>query len=289
MKGVANYANFAAQLGAIKNKMNDEQQPIGIFDSGVGGLSIAKDIHALVPNENLIYVADQAFAPYGSKSPQQIQERCQNITQFLIEKNCKAIVVACNTATVNAIEFLREQYSLPIIGVEPGIKPAALNSKSGIIGVLATEQTIQSAAFNSLINRFKPHVKVEVQACPKMVELVEANNLESDEAMSIVAEYISPLLEKGADQIALGCTHYVFLESLINKVVDNRAEIVNTASPVAAQVRRRLLEKNLLSNANYIGNVTLYSSSASEQNINLLNQLWGSEPSHYLHVESFTR
>ncbi|WP_210560420.1 glutamate racemase [Psychrosphaera aestuarii] len=269
--------------------MNDEQQPIGIFDSGVGGLSIAKDIHALMPNENLIYVADQAYAPYGSKSPQQIQQRCQSITQFLIEKNCKAIVVACNTATVNAISFLREQYSLPIIGVEPGIKPAALNSRSGIIGVLATEQTIQSAAFSSLINRFKQHVKVEVQACPKMVELVEANNLLSDEALSIVAEYISPLLEKGADQIALGCTHYVFLEPLISKVINDRAEIVNTASPVAAQVQRRLLEKNLLSNAKHKGNVTLFSSSASEQNINLLNQLWGSEPSHYLHVESFTR
>ncbi len=144
--------------------------PIGIFDSGIGGLSIARRIRELLPNENLLYVADSIHAPYGEKSEHYIQQRSDAITRFLMENQAKAIVVACNTATVSAIRQLRADYTLPIIGVEPGIKPAALQSKSGVIGVLATSQTLKSESFNNLSRLFSENVRVEIQPCPGLVE-----------------------------------------------------------------------------------------------------------------------
>ena len=248
--------------------------PIGIFDSGVGGLSIAIDIYELLPQEHLIYVADQAYSPYGNKSKQAIEERCLAIAQFFIAQHCKAIVVACNTATVNAIELLRANFDIPIIGVEPGIKPAALNSQSGIVGVLATEQTINSDPFKALVNRFVDHVDVRVQASPKLVDLVENNDLVSEYAQQVVNEYVAPLINQGVDQIALGCTHYVFLAPLIKKAAANKASIINTAAPVAAQLQRRLLEKELLNSSDEKAEVELFTTLASKQNKLLIQDLW---------------
>ncbi len=265
----------------VKNK-----QPIGIFDSGVGGLTITKDIHALLPHESLIYFADQAYAPYGDKSPEAIEARSLEIADYLVAQGCKAIVVACNTATVNAIEALRKKHDLPIIGVEPGIKPAAVNTKSNVIGVLATQQTINSHSFNALVSRFSENVKVVAMPSPLLVELVEANDLSSDYARQIVSDYVEPLLTAGADQIALGCTHYAFLAPLIQDIVGDRAVIINTASPVAAQLKRRLEEKALLFNLDNTdsletgtkldnaANVAFHSSDNSPKNTQLVELIW---------------
>lgn len=152
-----------------------------------------------------------------------IEKRSEYIVDFLYKRGCKAIVVACNTATVNSIDKLRKKFNIPIVGVEPGIKPAALQSNTGVIGVLATEQTINSSSFQALKNRFSHQVKIEVQACPKLVDLVENSNLNSEKSIKVVNDYILPLLSKGADHIVLGCTHYSFLTPVIEQVVKGKA------------------------------------------------------------------
>jgi len=250
-------------------------RPIGIFDSGVGGLSVARSIRQILPTENLIYVADQEFSPYGIKSQQIIKSRADTIGAFLHSKDCKAIVVACNTATVNAIDRLRKRYEIPIIGVEPAIKPAALRSTSKVVGVLATEKTLSSIAFNNLKSRFSEQVDIEVTACPRLVELVESHNLNSNEASKVVESYVLPLLSKGADHIVLGCTHFSFLLPAIEKVVRGRASIIDTANPVAVQLKRRLSENGLLNSGGSMGEVEFWSSDHSKNVPNRISQLWG--------------
>ena len=220
--------------------------PIGIFDSGLGGLSIARAIRQELPSENLIYVADQKFSPYGTKSKAQIEQRSERIVDFLCAQGCKAVVVACNTATVNSIDRLRAKFNIPIIGVEPGVKPAALKSQSGVVGILATERTLASNSFAALRRRFSKKAKIEVVACPALVELVEAVDLGSDRAVAAVEGYVQPLLTAGADHIVLGCTHYAFLTPVIEQVVGGQARVVDTATPVALELKRRLVTLELL-------------------------------------------
>ncbi len=252
-----------------------KQGPIGIFDSGVGGLSIAREVHKLLPDEHLVYVADQAFSPYGSQEKQLIETRSEWLLDHFCQRGCKAVVVACNTATVNTIHRLRKSFPLPIIGVEPGIKPAAQQSKSGIIGVLATPQTLNSKAFQMLKERFTPQVKIETQACPKFVELVEAVDLDSDATQAAVKEYVLPLLDKGADQLVLGCTHYSFLAPCIESVIGTNANLVDTAAPVAIEVRRRLEDLSILADSQD-PIIEFYSSNASNSVAERISSLWGS-------------
>lgn len=219
--------------------------PIGIFDSGVGGISICHAIRRTLPSERLIYFADVGFSPYGNKSTELIHKRSEYIANFLVNKGCKAIVVACNTATVNSIKNLRSLFSVPIVGVEPGIKPAMLNSRTGIVGVLATEKTLSSASFQALKYSFSKTVKVEVQACPEFVHLVENLDHQGEVAEKVAEQYIQPLLDKGVDQLILGCTHFSFLRKAIEACVQGRAEIIETAIPVAAELKRRLYELNI--------------------------------------------
>ncbi len=250
---------------------------IGVFDSGVGGLSIASSIRQLLPNEDLIYVADSAFAPYGDKSVAFIEQRASAIITFLIQRKVKAVVVACNTATVSTIHKLRENHTIPIIGVEPGVKPAVLNSNSGIIGVLATTQTLKSSSFSELSRRFAGDVKIEVQACPGLVEQVEALKLDHHETDSLIKTYVSPLLEKGADHIVLGCTHYAYLAPAIQKLAGPDVKIINTATAVTNELIRRLDYEGLLSASNNPGRDEFWSSGhqavASEQ----FSLLWGKQ------------
>ncbi|WP_290702791.1 glutamate racemase [Amphritea sp.] len=253
------------------------ERPIGIFDSGVGGISIARAIRAELPSENLIYVADQAFSPYGSQSQDVIEDRAETVSQFLSNQNCKAIVVACNTATVNSIEILRSKFKIPVIGVEPGIKPAVMQSKAGIIGVLATEQTLNSRSFQQLQARFSDQAKIVVQACPRFVELVEEGDLNSPETFKVVERYVMPLLDKGADQIVLGCTHYPFLKPVIEYVLQDRADIIDTALPVAAQVKRKLSELNLLNPQDDPGSFNVWSSNTSDNISGSVSLLLGHE------------
>lgn len=251
------------------------ERPIGIFDSGIGGLSIARQIRERLANEHLLYVADSIHAPYGEKSESYITERAITISDFLLERNVKAIVVACNTATVSSIKALRAKYTIPIIGVEPGVKPAVFNTKSGVIGVLATDQTLKSASFNDLAKSFSTDVRIEVQPCPGLMEQVEALSLDSDATEALIKKYVFPLLLKGADHIVLGCTHYAFLAPVIQRVTGPNVQIVNTDIAVAKETVRRLEAINLLSKNSGEGSSEFWSSAASSVAHRQLTLLWG--------------
>ena len=242
-----------------------DSRSIGVFDSGIGGLSVVQALGKLLPNENIIYFADSTNAPYGDKSEQFIQQRCMLSTQLLIDKNVKAIVVACNTATVSSIATLRDQYDLPIIGVEPGIKPATENSKASVVGVLATSQTLQSHSFSRLANELSDTTEILLQACPGLMEKVEKLEFDDVNTELLVSKYMQPLVLAGVDQIVLGCTHYAFLRTLIQRIAGPNIEIVNTASAVAREVARRLTLAGLLSENHSIGQIELLTSGSKSQ------------------------
>ena len=248
---------------------------IGIFDSGVGGLSIAQQVRTLLPHEDLIYLADSGHAPYGEKSQQYILQRCTKIIQCLIDKGATLVVIACNTATVSAISVLREAFAIPIVGVEPGVKTAVKSCKSGVVGILATTQTLKSAPFQQLAQRFSNKIKVEAQACPGLVEQVEALHLTDHKTQALVAQYVQPLLNKGADHLVLGCTHYAFLAPVISQVAGPNVSIINTAIPVALEVARRLDVEVLASASTTAGGECFFSSGEQDLAHRQFNALWG--------------
>ena len=250
------------------------KNPIGIFDSGIGGLSIAKRIRELLPNEDIVYIADSLHAPYGDKSSDYIYQRSKTIVEFLSQQKAKAIVIACNTATVSAIKQLRSEYSVPIIGVEPGVKPAAFKTKAGVIGVMATTQTLKSTSFNELAKIFSSNVKIEVQPCPGLVEQVENLSFDSKQTEDLVKQYVSPLIEKNVDHIVLGCTHYAFLAPLISKVAGESIEIINTDLAVARETARRLQAENLLAVDNEAGSDKFWSSGDLERADKQFSLIW---------------
>ena len=250
-------------------------RPIAVFDSGVGGISVLKHIHHLLPNEHLLYVADSFHAPYGNKSAAEIQARCFAIAEFLIAKDAKALVVACNTATAAAIDQMRAKYRLPIIGMEPAVKPAAAASRSGIIGVLATTGTLQSAQFAALLESYGRNVEVVTQACVGLVECVERGELSHDSTRAMVKQYCQPLLDEGADSIVLGCTHYPFLKPLIQEVVGEDVVLIDTGAAVANQLNFRLLEQGLLATSKPCARVKFWSNSVNTNAEHVIAQLWG--------------
>lgn len=213
---------------------------IGMFDSGIGGLSVLRHIRQLLPDARLIYVADSAHVPYGNKSTAYIEQRASRLSQFLTEQGADAIVIACNTATAAAATHLRLQFNLPIIGMEPAIKPAVAATECGVVGVLATTGTLESARFAALLDRYAGEVKIVTQACPGLVEQVEHGYLHNDKTRALLAQYIAPLLNQGADTIILGCTHYPFLVPLIRDVIGENITLIDTGVAVARQLRRRL-------------------------------------------------
>lgn len=259
------------------------KNPIGIFDSGIGGLSIARRLREILPNENLLYIADSAHAPYGEKSESYIYQRSSSIVELLLEQKAKAVVIACNTATVSSIQKLRANYSIPIIGVEPGVKPAAFKTLSGIIGVLATTQTLKSNSFNALAESFSSNVKIEVQPCPGLMEQVETLNLEDENTEQLIKKYVSPLLARGADNIVLGCTHYAFLAPIIRKVAGPDVEIINTDLAVAKEATRRLETANLLTTSTIPGYDEFWSSGSPHAVQKQISLLWG-EPVKVLQI-----
>ncbi|MDA8142136.1 MAG: glutamate racemase [Desulfobacteraceae bacterium] len=222
-------------------------KPIGIFDSGIGGLSVLRRIRELLPSENLIYIADSRHMPYGDKPREYVEKRCLDLTQFLLDQEAKAIVVACNTATAAAIATLRAMFAQPFIGIEPGVKPALALSKSKIVGVLATEKTLKSEKFETLIRRFSDEYRFVTQACKGLVQRIEQLDLDGPATRQLVQRYVSILLAQGADTIVLGCTHYPFVSALIEEIAGPEIPIVDTGAAVAKEVQRRLREVNLLS------------------------------------------
>lgn len=253
------------------------RQPIGIFDSGVGGLSVASKIRAALPHEDIIYIADSRYAPYGNKSAQFIEQRCHALVNFLLEQQVKAIVVACNTATLSAIQQLRTSYAIPIIGVEPGLKPAAQISRSGVIGVMVTTRTSNAGNFHALVRRFSEIVRIEVQACDGLVEQVEKGDLLGEDTRELVARYVKPLLDKGVDTIALGCTHYPFLIPVIKSIAGEDITIIETGTAVAKQVVRRLTEEGRLVNDGAVGKNAFYTTGNVLAAKNIISYLWGQE------------
>jgi glutamate racemase len=222
-----------------------DNAPVGVFDSGVGGLSVLGEIRRTLPNESLLYVADSGHVPYGEKSPEQIRERSRKITRFLLDQGAKALVVACNTATAAAVADLRAHYAIPIIGMEPAVKPAAQATRSGVVGVLATTGTLQSARFAALLDRFAGSVRVVTQPCPGLVEYIEQGELESPRVRVLLQDYTRPLLEAGCDTLILGCTHYPFLRRALRSILPPQVTLIDTGAAVARQLHSRLVELSL--------------------------------------------
>jgi glutamate racemase len=236
---------------AIPILMSDK--PIGIFDSGIGGLSVLKYIHSSLPNEQLLYFADSAYAPYGGKTEDEIVQRSLAIAEFLMQYEAKALVVACNTATAAAIKALRARYpDLPLVGVEPGLKPAASLSRMGTVGVLATKGTLASEKFRLLREQISAATNVQFlpQACVGLADQVEKGELQSAETTLLLRRYLEPLIEQGADTLVLGCTHYPFVLPLIEEIVARLTSkpiaIVDTGEPIARQLVRLLTERQIL-------------------------------------------
>lgn len=265
MKNTSKYNNLTADM------------PIGVFDSGVGGISVLQHIHALLPHEQLLYVADSKYAPYGNKTPTEIQSRCFEVADFLIAKKVKAIVVACNTATAAAIEAMRAKYTLPIIGMEPAVKPAAAASKKGIIGVLATTGTLKSAQFAGLLESYGRNVKVVTQACVGLVECIERGELDVDNTLRLVQQYCAPLLAEGADAIVLGCTHYPFVRPLIEQTIGKKVVLIDTGAAVAKHLQGRLLALDLLTDSKQLDNVQFWTNNLADNAKQVIERLWGDE------------
>jgi glutamate racemase len=237
------------------------KQPIGIFDSGVGGLSIWHEIVSLLPNENTVYFADSKNAPYGQKTKEKIIEFSIKNTELLLERGCKLIVVACNTATTNAIKYLRTNYDVPFIGIEPAIKPAALQTENNIVGVLATQGTLSSELFNNTSQKFSDGITIIEQIGEGLVPLIEEGKKDSLEMENLLQLYLKPMIEKNIDYLVLGCSHYPFLIPQIRNIVGKNVTIIDSGEAVARQTKAVLEKNDLLNNSNLKAKHELFSNS----------------------------
>lgn len=259
--------------------------PIGIFDSGVGGLSVLRHIQNILPNEKLLYFADQAHVPYGSRSLAEIRWFSEEITRFLLRQRCKIIVVACNTATAAALNFLRQTFAeVPFVGMEPAVKPAALKTRSGKVGVLATENTFASPRYAQLMSRFAQDVEVMEDPCRGLVPLIEAGRISDGETEDLLRDVLGPMFADGVDTLVLGCTHYPFIRPLIEKIIasdvrERPVAIIDPAPAVARQTRNVLAQRGLLAPSAQNGAVHLFTSASSQllnrQSEQLLGQHFG--------------
>lgn len=233
-----------------------------------------------MPQENLIYVADSKNAPYGNQTPDFIQERSFQLAEFLLKRGVKALVIACNTATAAAAAVLRERYpDLPIIGMEPAVKPAVAATKTGVVGVLATSGTLKSAQFAALLEHYGQGVEVVTQACIGLVERVEKGELTSPSTKALLKQYIQPLLNANADTIVLGCTHYPFVRPLIKDLVRKDVVLIDTGAAVANHLKNRLQENQLLSTSDELGTVEFWSNIAAVDAGVVVSALWGAKVS----------
>jgi glutamate racemase len=219
--------------------------PVGIFDSGLGGLSVLRAVRAQLPDEALLYVADSLYAPYGERDDDFIADRTLAIGEWLVKQGAKALVVACNTATAQSIALVREKLSIPLVGVEPGIKPAALQSKTRVAGVLATQVTLRSARFQALLDRYASDCRFLCQPGHGLVQAVERCDVDSAELRALLRSYLEPMLEAGADTLVLGCTHYPFFDATIRDLVGDRLTLIDTSVAIARQLERVLDQHGL--------------------------------------------
>ncbi len=222
------------------------EQPIGIFDSGSGGLTIWNEIHKILPAENMIYLADSKNSPYGDKTKEEIVALSFKNTEYLIDNGCKLVVVACNTASTNAVAELRAHFKIPFIRIQPAIKPAALQTKTKTIGILATRGTLTSELFYENTKQFAQGVEVVEQVGEGIVTLIEAGKLNSPEMSSLLEGYLLPMLEKGIDHLVLGCTHYPLLIPQISALIGHKISILDSGEAVARQTKNILIQENLI-------------------------------------------
>ena len=234
--------------------------PVGIFDSGLGGLTVWREVRRQLPNEDIVYFADSRNCPYGRKSADEIIQLAHGIADRLQALECKLIVVACNTATAAAIDDLRQSYQIPFVGMEPAIKQAALNTATGKVGVLATKGTFDGRLYKQTSRKYANDIDVMVQIGDGLVELVERNEYESDEAQMLLHKYIDPMLAHGVDQIVLGCTHYPFYKSQIEAMAGSRVAVIDPAPAVARRVGELLDGQNLKNDINHQGTDVFLSS-----------------------------
>lgn len=226
--------------------MKEQNKPIGIFDSGVGGSSIWKEIITLLPSEDTVFLADSKYAPYGKRSKKEILDLSIKNTEKLLEFDCKIIVVACNTATTNAIKELRSSYNIPFIGIEPAIKPAAIHTKTNKVGVLATKGTLSSELFAKTSDLYAQNIEVIEVIGTGLVELIEDGKIESTEMYTLLQSYIQPLIEKNVDYLVLGCTHYPYLIPILKKILPDNVTIIDSGEAVARQTKAILTQHQLL-------------------------------------------
>ncbi|RXR21222.1 glutamate racemase [Flavobacterium amnicola] len=243
--------------------------PIGLFDSGIGGTSIWKEIHQLLPNENTIYLADSKNAPYGKKSKEEIIQLCFKNVDFLLAQNCKMIVVACNTATTNAIKEMRAKYDIPFIGIEPAIKPAANQSETQTIGILATKGTLNSELFNKQVENYS-NVKILEQVGYGLVELIEDGKIDSEDMRNLLKLYLRPMVAANMDYLVLGCSHYPYLIPEIKKIIPAHVKIIDSGEAVAKQTKAVLEHFNLLNTSKKKAETVFFCNSDDEVLKNIL-------------------
>lgn len=252
--------------------------PIGVFDSGVGGLSVLRAMRTLMPMENMIYLGDQGHVPYGPRAMEEIQKFSEGITRFLLKQNSKLIVVACNTASAAALTYLREQFpDVSFVGMEPAVKPAAETTKTGRVGVLATPATFQGALYASVVERFGAGVELFQSTCPGLVSQIEKGELTSSTTRSILENALFPMLEKNIDTVVLGCTHYPFVIPLIAQIVGDNVRVIDPAPSVAKQAKRLLEAGEMLNQNEESARVRFFSSGDSASMKSLLPLLVGME------------
>jgi len=234
---------------------------IGVFDSGVGGLWILKQLMAIIPGNNYIYVGDQVHIPYGSRSMEEIRDFSEGITKFLIKKGCKLIVVACNTASAASLKYLREKFpGILFVGMEPAIKPAVQISHTGKVGVLATPATLQGRFYLSLVEKFGGQAEIFENTCDGLVEEIEKGNFNSKKISKILDKAISPMLDNNIDTIVLGCTHYPFATEIIRGIVGTRVTVIDPAPAIAKRTKELLRDNSLLEMSKTNGNLEVYTS-----------------------------
>ncbi len=250
-------------------------QAIGVFDSGIGGLTVANAILGRLPRESIIYYADTAHIPYGRKSLADIRQYSWEITNFLLDQPCKAIVVACNTASAAALSFLRERFpDLTIVGMEPAVKPAAESTRSGVVGVLATAGTFKSERYAQLMERFASGIQVLQDPCTGLVELIEAGQTDSPETETLVRTILDPMLQAGADTFVLGCTHYPFVRPLISRLLPEGSVIIDPAPAVARQLDRRLAAAQIKKEEGAAPFYRFHASGPNDSLVRTLQQHW---------------
>ncbi len=254
--------------------MNGDSRPIGVFDSGVGGLSILRALRAQLPNEHFIYIADQAHVPYGPRPLEEVRGFAEGITRYLLSEGAKAIVIACNTASAAALHYLRQTFpEIPFVGMEPAVKPAAEQTQTGVVGVLATPATFQGKLYASVVERFARGTRLLENTCDGLVQCIEKGNLDGNEPRRILENALKPMLAEGMDTVVLGCTHYPFVIPLIQEIVGENVRVIDPSPAIAKRTEYVLKERNALSTAPK-GTVKFFTTAEPERVHRVLSYLW---------------